>query len=137
MPRRDVYHNVVIRALVKDGWKITHDPLHIGIGQLDFYIDLAAEIQSANEHEQKVAIEIKNFRKKLLLTEFHLAVGQYLNYRLILSQRHSDRTLYLAVPQRTYDSFFQTRFGKLAIVEHNLKLVVYDRKQEVITKWIG
>jgi len=29
MPRLDLYHNVVKVALVKDGWKITDDPLQL------------------------------------------------------------------------------------------------------------
>ncbi|MBL7065471.1 MAG: hypothetical protein ISS49_14860 [Anaerolineae bacterium] len=29
MPRKDIFHTVVKRALVKDGWTVTHDPLHI------------------------------------------------------------------------------------------------------------
>ncbi|MCP5029653.1 MAG: fatty-acid synthase, partial [Actinomycetia bacterium] len=27
MPAKDLYHDVVKNALVKDGWEITHDPL--------------------------------------------------------------------------------------------------------------
>jgi hypothetical protein len=26
MPAKDSFHNIVKNALVKDGWKITHDP---------------------------------------------------------------------------------------------------------------
>ena len=29
MPARDIYHNAVKNALVKDGWTITDDPLHL------------------------------------------------------------------------------------------------------------
>lgn len=30
MPRRDLYHETVKNALIKDGWQITHDPLILG-----------------------------------------------------------------------------------------------------------
>ncbi len=29
MPARDIHHDAVRNALVKDGWAITHDPLHV------------------------------------------------------------------------------------------------------------
>jgi hypothetical protein len=43
MAARDVYHNTVITALVKDGWRITDDPLVLKWGQKDLYIDIGAE----------------------------------------------------------------------------------------------
>ncbi|MBM4256452.1 MAG: hypothetical protein FJ147_11235 [Deltaproteobacteria bacterium] len=29
MPAKDISHNTVRNALLKDGWVITHDPLHL------------------------------------------------------------------------------------------------------------
>ena len=43
MPARDLVHNAVRHALEKDGWLITHDPLHLRVGGIDVYIDLGAE----------------------------------------------------------------------------------------------
>jgi len=37
MPARDVYHNTVKQALIKDGWTITNDPLHLKWGRKDMY----------------------------------------------------------------------------------------------------
>jgi hypothetical protein len=34
---------IVKRALIKDGWTITHDPLHVDFGEVEFFIDLGAE----------------------------------------------------------------------------------------------
>lgn len=33
MPSRDIYHNTVKNALLKDGWTITHDPLRLEWGK--------------------------------------------------------------------------------------------------------
>jgi len=44
MPTRDIYHDAVKQALIKDGWRITYDPLHIKYGGFDFFIDLGAEV---------------------------------------------------------------------------------------------
>lgn len=43
MAARDVFHNAVKTALIKDGWTITHDPLTLFFGGVDLYIDLGAE----------------------------------------------------------------------------------------------
>ncbi len=43
MPARDRYHYSLKNALIKDGWKITHDPLRLKWGVKDMYVDLGAE----------------------------------------------------------------------------------------------
>ena len=65
---------------------------------------------AAEKEERKIAVEIKSFLNNSVLTDFHVALGQFLNYRLALQMSESNRTLYLAVPFDTFDSFFQERF---------------------------
>lgn len=43
MPAKDIYHDHVRNALIKDGWTITHDPLVLKWGLKDLYINLGAE----------------------------------------------------------------------------------------------
>jgi hypothetical protein len=47
----------------------------------------------------------------------------------------SDRTLYLAVPLETFESFFQERFVQEAVKLYQLKLIVYDPEKEVVIAW--
>jgi len=62
MSAKDVFHEVVKRALQKDGWQITDDPLSISVGSVKMSIDLAAEKLIAAEREgQKIAVEVKSF----------------------------------------------------------------------------
>jgi hypothetical protein len=49
----------------------------------------------------------KSFLSNSAITDFHLALGQFLNYRLALQMKEPDRTLYLAVPFDTFAFFFQ------------------------------
>ena len=59
---RDKYHNVVRRALEKDGWTITHDPLRYKIGSRKIEVDLGAEqLIGAEKGTEKIAVEIKSF----------------------------------------------------------------------------
>lgn len=43
MSAKDLFHNSICRALEKDGWQITHDPLYLKIQEVEFFIDLGAE----------------------------------------------------------------------------------------------
>lgn len=79
---KDRFHNVVKIGLEKEGWNITADPYEINVDDVDFEIDLAAERLLAAEREnQKIAVEIKSFISPSNVSEFHTALGQFLNYR--------------------------------------------------------
>ncbi|MGD1861467.1 MAG: element excision factor XisH family protein [Leptolyngbyaceae cyanobacterium] len=85
MSAKDVYHNGVKIALQKDGWVITHDPfvLELSSGRLE--IDLGAEhLVAAQRDSTRIAVEIKSFLAPSLTSEFHSALGQFLNYRVAL-----------------------------------------------------
>ena len=43
MMAKDIIHDAVKTALIKDGWKITDDPLHIKYKDLELQADLGAE----------------------------------------------------------------------------------------------
>ncbi|MBD1810992.1 XisH family protein [Microcoleus vaginatus DQ-U2] len=136
MAARDLFHDAVKKALQKEEWEITADPLLVKIQGVKFEIDLAAEkILAAEKLGQKIAVEIKSFLNNSAITDFHLALGQFLNYRLALQIKEPDRTLYLAVPFDTFDSFFQEPFIQEAVNVYQLKLVVYDPQKEVIVEW--
>jgi XisH protein len=134
---RDLFHNAVRAALLKEQWEITADPLKIKIDGVKLEIDLAADkVVAAEKSGQKIAIEIKSFLNNSTITDIHGALGQFLNYRLGLQMTDSDRVLYLVVPEDTFDSFFQERFVQEAIKLYQLRLLVYDSDKEVIVSWI-
>lgn len=93
---KDLFHDAVKQALLKEQWVITADPLIIRIEGVKLEIDLAAEkVFAAEKAGRKIAVEIKAFLNPSTITEFHAALGQFLNYRLALQMRERDRTLYL------------------------------------------
>ncbi len=100
------------------------------------YIDLGAEkIIAAQKDEQKIAVEIKSFIGASTISEFHLAIGQFINYRYALEEEDPERILYLAVPQTVYNDFFKLSFIQSIIRRSQLKLLVYDVEQEEIVQW--
>jgi hypothetical protein len=134
---KDRFHDVVRIALEKEGWKITADPYEINVDDVDFEIDLAAEqLLAAELEDRKIAVEVKSFITPSNVSEFHTALGQFLNYRDALSKIEPDRQLYLAVRVPIYESFFQRRFIAAAVERYQLRLVTYDVQQEVITRWL-
>ena len=136
MPAKDIFHDPFKTALLKDGWKVTHDPYSLKVGKKDLFIDLGAEkLLAAEKDTRKIAVEIKSFLNPSTITDFHVSLGQFLNYRLALQMRDPDRILYLAVPIDTFDSFFQEPFIQEAVKLYQVKLVVYNPIQEVLTVW--
>jgi hypothetical protein len=99
---------------------------------------LAAEnLLAAKKNGQQIAVEIKSFLGASTITEFHHALGQFLNYRLALTVKEPKYKLYLAVPANIYHSFFQRQLPRLAIKEYQLKLIVYSVPHLEIVKWIN
>ncbi|GAK61236.1 FdxN element excision controlling factor protein [Candidatus Vecturithrix granuli] len=86
MPAKDIFHHEVRRALEKDGWTITHDPVFIRSGGVPFLMDFGAEkMIAAEKNGEQIAVEI---------------------------------------------------IGQAAIRDNQLKLLVYDPKEEVIVRWL-
>ncbi|MEH2038876.1 XisH family protein [Nostoc sp.] len=135
---KDVFHQQVKKALIKDGWIITHDPFTIRVSEaIKLQIDLAAENAIAAERNtEKIAVEIKSFIADSDISEFHTALGQYLNYCQAIEEKEADRVLYLAVPIETYQDFFQLSFVQRTLDRYQVKLIIYDPKREEIRLWI-
>jgi XisH protein len=135
---RDLFHYAVRAALEKEKWVITDDPLKVGAGGAKFEIDLGAErLLSADRGEEKIAIEIKTFAGDSPITDYHAALGQFLNYRLALELNNIDRSLYLAIPTLIYEAFFQKEFLKISVERYQIKLIIYEPVNEVIERWIN
>lgn len=139
MSRRDRFHQAVRHALEKEGWLITHDPLTIPIAEaVKVKIDLGAESTIAAQRDgEKIAVEIKSFNTDSDISEFHVALGQYLNYLQALEDNEPDRVLYLAVPVETYQNFFQLPFIQKALNRHKINQIVYQPSKEEIEAWIN
>lgn len=124
-------------ALKKDGWKITHDPLFFNLSeQIRIKINLGAQkLISADKDEQKIAVEVKSFIGVSAISEFHTAVGQFLNYRVALEQKDSERLLYLAISKDIYQEFFIDSFIQSVLERYKIKLFVFHVQKQEIVLW--
>jgi hypothetical protein len=139
VPARNVYHDVVVKALTADGWTITDDPLTISFGGKDLFVDLGAEktVVAAEKGEHKIAVEIQSFLNPSQVRDLEEAVGQYEIYRAILAETEPDRVVYLAVPQPVYEGLLSERFGQLIVSRLGLRLLIFNHREEKISQWIN
>lgn len=138
MAAKDRFHEAVKRGLQKEQWLITHDPLTLEFSEDDeVEIDLGAEqLLGAEKGLKKIAVEVKSFLSESALYDFHRALGQFLNYRLVIEVIEPERILYLAVPIAAYESFFNRELPQASVRRYQVKLIVYDPVKEVIVQWI-
>lgn len=134
---KDRFHDVVIVALQKEGWTITDDPFQFKVGGVEFAIDLFAEkeVIAAQKDNEKIAVEIKTFLNNSRVSALHVALGQYLNYQAALQEYEKERTLYLAIPQQIYKTFFQLPFVQKQMKTFSINLLTYDTNKNTIIKW--
>lgn len=90
---------------------------------------------AAEKGTEKIAIEIKSFLRDSVTNEFHLALGQFLNYRLGLEKLMIDRKLFLAIPHSAYEKMEQLPLIQLAIETYNIPLIVYDTEDQTKLSW--
>ena len=138
MPAKDIYHDTVKNALIKDGWIITDDPLILSIGKKDLFIDLGAEkLIAAEKDNQKIAVEIKSFVGHSQVNDLENALGQYILYHEVLLAKQETRILYLALKESAYQEIFEEPIGQILLKRKIINLVVFDEKKELILQWIS
>jgi len=88
MPAKDIYHDTVKNALIKEGWTITNEQYKLMIGEKRLYPDLVAI--RANRGQEKIIIEIKSFTGKSDVKDLEQALGQYVLYQHVLETVESE-----------------------------------------------
>ncbi|MBW4591778.1 MAG: XisH family protein [Brasilonema angustatum HA4187-MV1] len=138
MPARDIYHNTVKNALIKDGWTITHDPLRIRLARgRNLFVDLGAErLLAAERGTQKIAVEVKSFTRPSDMKDLEEAVGQFVLYAQLLKRYYPEYVLYLAVSEDIGKSVFEEEAGQTLIDDGIIRLMTFDPSQEVVIRWI-
>jgi XisH protein len=138
MPARDLYHDAVKSALIKDNWTILADPYRIKYKDVDLYADLAAEQPIAVKREgQKIVVEIKSFLGRSFMTDFHLAVGQYKVYHTLLQKTAPEFDLYLAIDDITYNNFFRREGIDFLVQSSHIKFFVVNIDEQEILQWLS
>lgn len=137
MPAKDIYHEAVKNALIKDGWSILADPYKIKYKDVELFADLAAEKPLAAERNgRKIVVEIKSFLSPSPMRDFEIALGQYILYRNLISLTEPEYQIYLAIKDSIYENFFQRESIQAIVKINQLLLLVVEMEKEKILQWI-
>ena len=135
---KDIFHETVRTALENEDWTVTHDPLTLKLSKRNLFINLGAEkIIAAQKENQKIAVEIKSFVGLSPITDFYKALGQYQLYILALKRQFPDTTLYLAMPQESYESLIKDDLLAEFLIELALKYIIFNPETKQIVQWIN
>ena len=134
---KDIFHDLVKEALIKDGWTITDDPLTLlNRAEGGISTDLGAEkIIVAEKGLTKIAVEVKSFINPSMIHDFMRASGQYYGYNLVIKRKQIDRILYLAMPSYAYKKLIKYEFIQAIVEEMAIKFILFDDKEKIITTW--
>jgi hypothetical protein len=91
---------------------------------------------AAEKDGRYIAVEIKSFLGSSIIADFHLAIGQFLNYRVALEQQDPHRVLYLAVPIDAYSTLFMQPIAQTIIERYGIHMIVYNPEIEEVIIWI-
>lgn len=81
-------------------------------------------------------MEVKSFLGPSDVRDLEEALGQFMVYELVLREVEPERTLFLAVPEKAWNSIFSDALGDLVLRARAVRPLVLDPTQEVITRWI-
>ena len=138
MAAKDIYHEAVKNALIKDAWKIISDPYKIKYKDAQLFADLSAEKPiAAEQNGRKIVVEIKSFISPSLMRDFELALGQYILYRNLIDLTEPEYQIYLAIKDSIYENFFKRDSIQTVTKLNQILLLVVDMEKEKITQWIN
>ena len=137
MSAKDLYHDTVKRALIRNGWNITHDPLVLKWGSKDLFVDIGAErLLAAEKAGEKIAVEVKSFVSPSEVDDLKNAVGQFILYHDILSRVEPERILYLAIREAVFIDVFEEPIGSILLEHERIRLIIFNPDTEEVVKWI-
>jgi hypothetical protein len=137
MPAKDKVHDIVKNALINDGSTITHDPFSMKLGSADLFVDLGAEkLIAAEKGNAKIAVEVKSFLGKSIISETQDAIGQFIMYQVVMSEFDLNRVLYLAIEEEIFDNEFSDALKTLLLEKLNINLLIFRASEEGIVKWL-
>ena len=79
---------------------------------------------------------VKTFAGLSKVYDFHLAVGQFVDYRIALKTKEPERILYVGITDNVYEEVFQLPFPQMVIQEINMKIIVVNPELNTVVKWI-
>lgn len=131
MPAKDKLHDAVVRALLKDGWRIVSESQTIKFNGRTLYLDIVAE-----KDTRRIVVEVKG-ASFFDMSQLERALGQFVIYRHVLNRDFTDIELYIAAPIDEIEKVFgkAQNDGENLRQSLSLNLIAFDTQKEEITQW--
>jgi XisH protein len=135
---KDLIHDAVKEALIKDDWHIIAEHLRIEYEEIEIFVDLVAEPTPilAEKEGRQIIIEIKTFAGPSFVREFQQAIGQYELYLDVIQLTNLEYKLYLAISEFIYNDFFLRKATHEIVQRHQIKLLVVNVERKEVIQWI-
>lgn len=134
MPTKDRYHDVVKRALVKDGWEIIDEQVTLQVGERYLWVEIEASNQSFGS---AILVEVKELEEVRSPVEaLANAVGKYILYKAALNFWELDTALYLAVTDVAYKKILSEPLAQQIFQLVPIPLLVFSVETEEVVAWV-
>ena len=130
---RDRYHQPIREALELAGWLVKDDH-RLRFGGRLLFIDLGAELITAEFEHIAIAVEVKDFMRSDA-DVIYAAVGQYLAYKSWLARVEPHRILYLGVSEVIANNLFRTDLMQALIEDYAIRILAVSIPERRITAW--
>lgn len=134
VPAKDYYHDTVIQALRRDGWRVTDEQVPVLVGDRRLWIDIRAR---HDEAALVIFVEVKGLENQPSPVEYLAGVlGKYMLYRASLDALGVVDPLFLAVPVDAYTGILSEAIGQLSVEIGRLSLLIFDPSHAEVVAWI-
>ena len=130
MPARDNIHFAILRALVKYGLSVMHDPLTLRFDAARVFVDVAGEFEV-----RQIAVEIKSFAGASAIHELECALGQMLTSKTASAMSETPREIFLPIPLAALP-IFESELTTEVRRRYDINVIVVDIEKEEVTQWL-
>jgi hypothetical protein len=132
LPAKDHHHQTVIRALIKDGWKIEDEQCTLAVRERNLWID----IQASRELPHLVIfVEVRALSNVDSPAQaLANAIRTLGHYRMLLLSKRITFPLYLAITQRSHEGILK-EIGQTVLEATRIPLIIFDEVLEEIVQW--
>ena len=132
----DICHDQMVRALQKAGWRLENAPHRLHLEPRTVYVDARLSRGSNGSREQVMLVEVKCFPDDAsMTTDIYTAIGQYLVYRVMIGKLELGYSIYLAVPESSFDKVFDSIVMQI-VDETHIRVVIVNLDTETVVRWI-
>lgn len=136
MAAKDIFHQQVRRALEKDGWTVTDDPLMVFWPRTDKPLHPDGEqLLGAMKDTATIAVIVTSFLGASQITDLQYALGQFVVCRSSLHANDPARSLLLAIREDVFLALFQEPEVQELCSQEQIRLLVFNSLREEIVKW--